>query len=383
MTDDGLGGLPWCLKRLNYSDFGMIEGPTAREAVGVMTSSVPRSPSIADVAAAAGVALGTVSNVLNHPHKVAAGTRERVQQAIEELGFVRNASARELAAGRSMTLGLVVIDISNSLFVDIARGAQRAAGVEGLNLMIANSDNSFERQRADLDFFNEARVAGVLLAPAQDSSADVARLRRHGRPVVLLNYDSGVDDSCRVLIDNERVGYLAARHLIDLGRTRLAFVGGRDFLQPVYLRRNGVRRAVAEEGGRVTLEELPTETLEPPGGTAAGEEFAHRPRDSRPDGVIAVTDLLGMAIIQVFNARGISVPGDVAVMGCDYNSAAWGGTIPLTSVRMRGLEMGQEGVRLLTEELRSDLSEHRHVTVLLEPDLVIRESTVGREDSLE
>lgn len=336
-----------------------------------------QTPSMSDVARVAGVALGTVSNVLNHPTKVSPATLAKVQGAIAELGFVRNSNAQQLAAGRSNSIGLVVIDISNSLFVDIARGAQRFAAELGMNVLVANSDNRADQQRADLDFFDEARVSGILLAPMEDASGDVARIRSHGRPTVVLNYDSGKGDCCQVLVDNEQVGYLAARHLIDIGRTRLAFVGGRDYLQPVALRRRGVRRAVAEEGGRVSLQEVPTENLDPPGGLRAGEELADEVRAGRLDGVIAVTDLLGMAIIQVFNAQSIEVPHDVAVMGCDHNSAAWGGMIPLTSVQMQGLDMGREAVRLLTAEIEDGPS-HVHVTTLLQPELVIRESTVGR-----
>ena len=339
-----------------------------------------RLPSIADVAELAGVSLGTVSNVLNQPDKVSASTIAKVHRAIEELGFVRNANARSLAAGRSRTIGLVVIDLSNTMFVDVARGAQVAAREAGMNMLLANADNDGEQQDESLDFFDGTRVAGVLLAPLHDSQAGIERLRRHGRPVVVLNYDAEAHDGCSVLIDNEQAGYLAARHMIGLGRTRLAFVGGRDNLQPVHLRRMGVRRAVAEEHGRVRLEEIPTEDLNPPGGTAAGVELAGRPPDERPDAVIAVTDLLGMAIIQVFNGAGIDVPHDIAVMGCDANSAAWGGTIPLTPVQMRGIDMGAEGTRLLLEEVAAATQgvEHEHRTVMLEPSLVVRESTVGR-----
>lgn len=338
-----------------------------------------RMPSMSDVARHAGVAIGTVSNVLNHPAKVAPATLEKVQRAIADLGFVRNSNAQQLAAGRSRSVGLVVIDISNSLFVDIARGAQRHAAELGMNVLVANSDNRIDQQRADLDFFDEARVSGILLAPMQDASEDVARIRRHGRPTVMLNYDTGRGDCCQVLVDNEEVGYLAARHLIDLGRTSLAFVGGRDYLQPVALRRRGVRRAVAEEEGRVTLEEVPTENLDPPGGLRAAEGLVPRVREGRLDGVIAVTDLLAMAIIQVFNAQGVDVPRDVAVMGCDHNSAAWGGMIPLTSVQMQGLDMGREGLRLLLAEIAAGAAGHEHVTTVLRPELVVRESTVGRD----
>jgi LacI family transcriptional regulator len=337
-----------------------------------------RVPSMSDVAAHAGVSLGTVSNVLNYPEKVSESTLAKVLDAIENLGFVRNNNARTLAVGSSRFIGLSVPDISNMLFVDVARGAQDAARAAGMSFMLANSDNAPEIQDENLSLFDEARVAGILLAPMEDSYSSVERVRRHGRPVVVLNYLTQGNDTCHVLVDNEQVGYLAARHMIELGRTRLAFIGGRDNLQPVHFRRLGVRRAVEEEGGRVTLDEIHTADLNQPGGNDAGLALAARPADERPDGVIAVTDLIGMAIIQVFNERGISVPGDVAVMGCDYNSAAWGGAIPLTSVTMRGYDMGLESTRLLIEEITLPPGEHEHKTVTLQPSVVVRESSVGR-----
>ncbi len=168
----------------------------------------------------------------------------------------------------------------------------------------------------------------------------------------MLNYDSGKDDCCQVLIDNEEVGYIAARHLIDRGRTRLAFVGGRDYLQPVALRRRGVRRAVEEEGGRVSLQEVPTENLDPPGGLRAGEELAGEVRAGRLDGVIASRSPTSSGWPSSRSStRTASRYGGRGVMGCDHNSAAWGGMIPLTSVQMQGLDMGREAVRLLMAEI--------------------------------
>jgi LacI family transcriptional regulator len=338
-----------------------------------------RVPGIVDVARLAGVSVGTVSNVLNSPEKVARRTLARVLDAIETLGFVSNNNARNLARGSSRAIGLSMTDISNTLFVDIARGAQEAAAEAGLNLLLANAANDFELQDKNLDFLDGARVDGMLLAPMQDSRLSMERVRRHGRPVVVMNYASIESDMCTVLIDNEHVGYLAARHLIGLGRTRLVFVGGQDNLQPVHLRRRGVRRAVEEEDGRVALEEITTHDLNEPGGRDAGHSLAECPGEKRPDGVIAVTDLLGKGIIEVLSEQGISVPDDIAVMGCDCNSAAWGGPVPLTTVRMRGYEMGLEATRLLIDEIRASADEHDHRTVIIKPSLVPRESTVGRK----
>lgn len=333
-------------------------------------------PTLHDVAAAAGVSIGTVSNVLNHPGRVAPATLERVATAIADLGFSRNHMARALASGSTRSFGLIVPSFRNSLFVDVAEGAQRTALERGYRLQLANAEADLGAQADHIEFFTGARVTGMLLAPMQNSRFGVEHLRRQGVPVVLLNYRPPEHDLCTVLVDNEQVGYLAARHLIELGRRHIALVGGWYEVQPTRLRRAGARRAVEEAGADVRLEEIEVTGLEALDGAAIGHRLAER--EDRPDAVLAVTDLLGMAIISELVQARILVPQDVAVMGCDHNSAAWGGAIPLTSVSMCGEEMGAEGVRLLLEELALG-DEHVHRTVVLEPHLVVRESTVGRE----
>jgi len=330
------------------------------------------------VAELAGVSVGTVSNVLNHPERVTKATRRKVSDAIDELGFTLNQTARTLRSGDSRTIGLVVIDLTNSLFVDVARGAQEYAQANSFTLQLASANNDPAMQDTHLGFFDSARVSGVLLAPMQESDDQIARVRRHGRPVVLVNFDSEQTEACRVIIDNERAGYIAARHLIDLGRRRIAFVAAHDDYQPVHLRREGARRAVAETGGGVALVELDAVDLNPPGGAQAGHLLASMPVDERPDAILAVTDLLAMAIINELTSAGIRVPDEVAVMGCDHNSAAWGGAIPLTSVAMQGEEMGRAAVELLLGEIRDASHAHVHRRVVLDPQLVVRESTAGR-----
>lgn len=333
-------------------------------------------PRVQDVAAAAGVSIGTVSNVLNHPHKVREATRAKVLGVIEALGFSPNTMASSLARGDTGTLGLVIVDLGNSMFVDVARGAQRRALADGLHLQLASADNDDDLFDTHMRVLNGARVRGLLIAPLSGIDAGVERSRRHGCPVVVLNHDALGYDACRVLVDNERVGRLAVNHLLGLGRRRPAVVYARPHVQPVARRLAGARAAAAEAG--VTLTEIEVPTLDPPHGTRAARLIASTPPDDRPDAVLAVTDVLGMAVVNELAAEGIAVPDDIAVMGCDHNSAAWGGTVPLTSVTMEGETMGAEGVRLLLRELAEPAGTHTHTTVVLQPRVVPRESTVGR-----
>jgi len=143
--------------------------------------------SVRDVAVAAGVSVGTVSNVLNRPDRVAGATVERVNAAIADLGFVRNDAARQLRAGRSRSIGLVVLDVSNPFFTDVARGAEQRAAEEGLSVLLGNSDESSSRERGYLDLFEEQRVHGVLISPIADDLPRLRRLRERGIPVVLVD----------------------------------------------------------------------------------------------------------------------------------------------------------------------------------------------------
>lgn len=330
--------------------------------------------SMQDVAKAAGVSLGTVSNVLNHPSKVSPATAQRVREAIDRLGFVRNDAARSLASGSNRSVGMVLADIEHSLFIDMAHGAQEAARAAGLSLLLANAACDMPQQDDYLDLFDQARVTGVLLAPMQDSTAGIERVRSHGRPVVLLNFAPRTATCCSVLVNNEHAGYLAARHLIDSGRRRLAFVAAHDDYQPVRDRRRGVRAAVAEAGAGVTLEEIDSGGLTSPHGHRAGRALAGRPTDRLPDGLVVVADELANGIIHELHiVAGIRVPGAVAIVGCENNRAAGSAAVSLTAVDMPGRRMGQEAMRLLLDEVTAGM-QHRHATVVLEPEIVIRAS---------
>jgi len=340
-----------------------------------VTDQLPRRPArISDVARLAGVSLGTVSHALNHPSRVRPATLERVNDAIRELGFVRNANASTLATGRSSNIGMVAIAFGNSMFVDIARGAQRVARAAGYNLLLAGSEDSYDTQGQFVQFFDEARVAGLLLAPMEDSSEHVGRMASHGRPVVLMNYD-GPEDACRVVVDNEQVGYLAARHLIERGCRRITVFGGGDEFQPVQFRRRGIRRAIEEAGNAIEVDAVSTDGLTPAAGEAAVAPIAAAAPGERPDGLLCLTDAIAIGAIRGLRTAGVDVPGDMLVMGCDHNTQSWDGDVTLTTIAMRGLEIGETAMGLLLEELTTPPSEHVHRRVELEPRIEVRAST--------
>ena len=168
----------------------------------------PRS-SIREVAKRAGVSLGTVSNVLNQPEIVAEETRRRVQLVIEEIGFVRNGSARQLRAGNSRHIGLVVLDVANPFFTEVARGVEDAASEAGYVVVLCNSDDSLEKENHYLHALEEQRAHGILITPVQSDASYLQQLRQRGITVVLLDRPSRIKDLCSVAVDDIRGGELA------------------------------------------------------------------------------------------------------------------------------------------------------------------------------
>jgi LacI family transcriptional regulator len=332
------------------------------------------SVSVRDVAAAASVSVGTVSNVLNRPEIVAPATVARVQEAIDALGFIRNDAARQLRAGKSNSIGMLVLDVGNPFFTDVARGAEDRAAAAGMTLLLGNSDEKSTRERAYLEQFEEQRVHGLLITPVGEDLGRLDRIRRNGTPVVLVDREADRRDFSSVSVDDVAGGYLAAKHLIDTGRSRLAFVGGPDSIRQVADRLAGARAAVAERPG-VTIEHLPIDSMTVAQGRAAGEAIRSRAPGDRPDAVFAANDLVAMGVLQgLMRLSDIRVPEDVALIGYDDIDFASAAVVPLSSIRQPAALIGLTAVDLLMREAE-DGPDFEHEQVVFQPELVVRAST--------
>jgi LacI family transcriptional regulator len=339
------------------------------------------SVSIRDVATSAGVSVGTVSNVLNRPDKVSPATVERVHAAIDELGFVRNDAARQLRAGASRAIGLVILDGGNPFFSDVARGAETAAEKAGRVVLLGNSDQQVEREAHYLDLFEENRVLGILISPVGDVTARLARLRRRGTPAVLVDRQAELTDFSSVSVDDVRGGQLAAEHLLSIGRRRLTFVGGPLDLQQVADRLQGAQEAVRAANAEATVsEQVVLEVVEVPAltvehGRAAAAGLMSRPADERPDAVFAANDLVAMGVLQSLVMLGdLRVPDDVALIGYDDIDFARAAVVPLSSIRQPSALIGRTAMDILQDEIDDPAREPRRV--VFAPELVVRASTV-------
>lgn len=329
--------------------------------------------SVKDVATAAGVSLGTVSNVLNRPSRVSALTRARVEKAMADLGFVRNESARSLRVGQSDTLAYVMLDAGNPFFTDVAAGIERAADTDDLSLFLCNSDNSTEREAKHLAHLQQRRLQGILITPVDPESALLDEIARR-TPLVIVDRTRKAEDFCTVAVDDRHGGRIATEHLIDQGHPKVAFVGGPLTTGQVADRYEGAQEAWREAG--LPPEDLvlvPCAALTVAEGRAAGEQLAGIPQRRRPTAAFCANDLLALGLLQQTIRSGRRVPHDLAIVGYDDIEFAAAAAVPLTSVRQPRHELGRTAAALVIDE--SSNPAHVHQQVAFTPTLVARASS--------
>jgi LacI family transcriptional regulator len=330
--------------------------------------------SIRDVARHAGVSIGTVSNVINHREMVATPTRVRVLAAIRDLGFVRNETARQLKAGRSRVMAVLVLNLANPFFVDVVRGAEQAAQAAGLVVTLCNSAQDPAREAKYLSLFAEQRVCGVLITPAHADGDNVALFRRYGIPYVQVDRKAAADDGCSVSMDDVAGGELVVRRLIEAGHTELAYVTGPLTLAQCRDRRTGALRALAAAGLPASaLRVLEVEQMTVTSGRAVGNRLLDTM--PRPTAVFCVNDLVALGVLQSVLGAGVRVPQDLSIVGYDDIEFAADAAVPLTSVRQPAVQMGRLAAELLIAETTGVTTEHRHRQVVLQPELMLRASS--------
>jgi LacI family transcriptional regulator len=333
--------------------------------------------SIRDVAERAGVSVATVSNSINRPDRVSQNTRAKVLSVIDELGYVRSESARQLRAGHSRIVALLVLDMGNPFFVDVARGVEDAVRGQGLGVMLCNSNQDESAEALYLSSFAEQRVRGVLITPTDVSGRNLDSFRRHGIPHVLVDrvLDSG--EGCSVSVDDVTGGALAVRHLIEAGHHRIAYISGPAQLNQCRDRHAGALHALHDAGlPEDALTVLEVQALDVASGRDAGARLLGLP--DRPTAVFCANDLLALGVLQAMFAAGVRVPEQIALVGYDDIEFAAAAAVPLTSVRQPAFRIGRKAAELLLEE--ADLPDedvaHTHQRVVYQPELVVRRSSL-------
>ncbi|HEX5782798.1 MAG TPA: LacI family DNA-binding transcriptional regulator [Solirubrobacteraceae bacterium] len=330
---------------------------------------------VKEVARAAGVSVGTVSNVLNRPEIVRDETRFRVQAEMERLGFVRNESARQLRQGRSRTLAYVFLDATNPFFTDVARGAEAAAEAAGLALFLCNSNGDPAREDRYLDLLHQQRVLGILITALDYGNPQLRTLPEQGTPVVLVDHPADVAKAwCSVAVDDRLGGEVAVAHLLEQGHERIAFAGGPFSLPQIADRLEGARRALAGSSAELIVLETDEPTVAT--GRLAAQRLIGLPKRQRPTALFCANDVMALGALQQLLLAGVAVPSEVAIVGYDDIDFAGAAAVPLTSVRQPRDRLGRTATELLIAETLQNGHEHHGVTFV--PELMVRDSTRGK-----
>jgi LacI family transcriptional regulator len=320
---------------------------------------------ISQVAAAAGVARSSVSRAFTRPEMLSPETAQRIRDAAEKLGYVPNQTARALSTGRHGNVALIVPDVANPFFPPLIRAAQREADRFDFCVFLGNSDEDPKQEDKLLGRF-AGQVEGLVLVSSRMSDE---RIRAHAalRPLVLINRD--VEGIPRVLIDSGSGVTQAVQHLAELGHKKIVYVSGPATSWSNKQRRGAVRKAASALGLTVEVVAAPLPTYEA-GRHAVGAVVA-----TGATAAIAFDDLTAQGILAGLADRGIAVPSQFSVVGCDdvLGAATYP---PLTTVSNRSTEAGKAALSLLIEMLNSRAI--RDVRYVLETHLVIRETTSTR-----
>jgi LacI family transcriptional regulator len=336
----------------------------------------PGRATIHDVADHAGVSAQTVSNYLNERHRPRRLTRERIESAISELNYRPNASARALRSQRSGAILLALEDpnrlgLHDPLHMEFLHGAATAAHAAGYELMV-DVTPATDAGEAALRLVGEGRVDGVILSIGELGAAhrdSIGAITQAGTPVVLLQQRDGPAGVFTVSADDQRGAVEAVRHLVELGHTRLAFLGGEPLWPGPRERRDGVVAACRDAG--VELEQWTADAYTVEAARRRSEQEL-RDRDDRPTGILAANDVIALGVIQQAADLGLRVPEDLSVIGFnDFDFTDWVRPA-ITTVRLPGPQMAARAMDLVIEAVRRESPAQ---SVAFEVELVVRDTS--------
>ncbi len=326
---------------------------------------------IYDVAKEAGVSIATVSKVINETGRISEQTRKHVRAVMKELDYQPSLVASALTKKRTNTIGLMLPDLSNLFFAEVARSVEDRAHEKGYNVVICSTDNDAGKEEKYLAWLRQKRVDGIVLATGMQSDKSVKSLLDARLPVALV-----ARESQRLAVDTVRVddflgGYLAASHLAQLGHERIAVIAENLRVSSSRERVEGYKKALEEAGLPFDESLVAVSSFDIEGGKEATRRLLAL--DRPPTAIFACNDLLAIGCIQVGRATGRSVPSQLSVVGFDNTLIASLAEPPLTTVAQPIPDLGRHVVDLITQEI--DGGKQAKQRVVLVPELVLRGST--------
>lgn len=333
---------------------------------------------IKDIAKALGLSTSTVSRALRDSYEISPETKKLVLAYAENIHYRPNPIALSLKEKRSRSIGIIVCEIANSFFSQIINGIESIAYDKGYNVIIAQSHESYEREVINVQYLASRSIDGLLVSVSSETQnlEHLKNLHERGFPIVF--FDRIVDEmeTHKVIVDNEKGAYQATEHLIKSGYQRIAALAGSEFLSITKERLKGYKNALEDNGYFFDENNikhcLHGGMLYPEVENALHDLFS---QEQKPDAIIATADKLTTNCLRYFKLRNIIVPNEVALIGFSNLDLTDLLSPSLSVVRQPAFEMGEICTDLLIQQIESKRPSKDFERMVLQPELIVREST--------
>lgn len=342
---------------------------------------MPRRPNgqnmtrMRDIADDLGLSVVAISKVLHNHPDIGEATRERVLRRIKELDYHPSARACSLVTGRSYLIGLVVPDLLHPFFAEVAKALSIAIRSKGYSLIISSSKDDAELERRQILQLFAGGLDAVVIASTAPNASQFELMRQKKKPFVLIDRAFPGISANFVGVDDEAAGRIATEHLLDIGCQHIAQIGG-GADSTGNGRFEGYRKALLKRGFPCLTEYVVRRTKVDDNSHERAKEAMRflLDRDPRPDGVFCYNDLLAIGAIEATSELGLSVPDDVAVIGC--GNLHYGGylRVPLSSIDQHSSEIGQRAADIVLDLIEAKQAPAVR-SCILQPSLIVRSST--------
>ena len=335
---------------------------------------------IKEIAKEAEVSTATVSMILNHKdEKISEATRNRVLAIVKKRNYIPNTMARSLVTRQTRTIGLVMPDITNPFFPEIARGAEDQASLSRYSIIYCNTDDNLIREDGYIDILTEKMVDGIIFAHSADRESGSLGLKRCRVPIILIDRDYDSPNVIgKVLVDNTKASYKGVSYLLDQGYKKVVYIAGSMNTQTAKDRLAGYKKALAEKHMDYKSSYVKIGEYKSLWGESAAKALI---AEGLPfDAIFCGNDLIAIGAIRALKEAHLRVPEDIGVMGFDDIYMASMVEPELTTIKQPNYEMGFRAAELLINAIESKIHQRDKVekavqTIVLEAELIVRKST--------
>jgi len=330
---------------------------------------------IKDIANYTGFSVTTISLVLNNKaNKIPKSTKDTILDAVEKLNYHPNQLAVGLVKKRTETIGLVISDVSNVFFSNLAKGVEDECRKKGWNVILCNTNDKHERDISYIQILADKGVDGILFCMALDSNKkkaleSISLMEKLKLPFVMIDRFLDEAECCSVFVNHKQGGYIATKHLIENGHKKIGCIAGPLQLEDSMYRLKGYEKAMEEAGLTITKDIIYEGNYDPQSGAEAVDYLLEK----KISAIFAFNDMSAYGAYKRLRQKGLSIPEDVSLVGYDDIFFSELLDIPLTTVRQPVYDMGAEAVKQLIEEVENDVNTQKSIT--FQPILVVRQST--------